>query len=283
MRFRSKMERIVFGIVSYLPPDEPGRSLRIERLDRLFKNVKAVFGPVDYLIVAQDWGNYKLPPFVRAKVFRHESGLGILKARNELRERFLEDGAHWLVMMDDDCIVAEDAKGAGRRFTSLLANKHGEGFCFRKDASGEYCPSQLNLCAVSRGLYEKEPLLPVDPERNQGFEDLIWCNYLHFKHPSLEFDVEGLRCTHFKNPDEKAPSTWADNEPRDWQKMLDFSYGAIEEFRKGNFDWGSISAAMRKGDMTFHSKVEANADRERRLREALFRGWVSEEDAPRFI
>ena len=65
--------------------------------------------------------------------------------------------------------------------------------------------------------------------------------------------------------------------------MLDFSYGAIEEFKKGNFDWGSITKALRKGDLTFHSKVDANADRERRLREALFRGWISEEDAFRFI
>ena len=275
--------KVVFGIISYLPDKEPDRSLREERLNRLFKNVKNVFGPVDYLIVAQNWGDYQLPPFVRAKVFRHEGGLGILKARNELRKRFLEDGAQWLVMMDDDCIIEEDGPEAGRSFLRMLKAKCGDGFCFRKDEKGEYCPSQLNLCAVSRGLYEKEPLLQVDPERNQGFEELIWCNYLHYKYPELEFDVRGLRCTHFKNPNEKAPSTWADNERRDWQSMLDFSYGAIEEFRKGNFDWESIAeSALRDGERT-RAAAEANADRAARLREALFRGWVSAEDAERFM
>ena len=274
---------VVFGIISYLPDKEPDRSLREERLNRLFKNAAEVFGEINYLIIAQNWGEYAPPGFIRAKITKHDSGLGILRARNELREKFLKSGAQWLVMMDDDCIIEEDEPGAGRSFLRMLKAKRGDGFCFRKDETGEYCPSQLNLCAVSRGLYEKEPLLQVDPERNQGFEDLIWCNYLHCKYPELEFDVKGLRCTHFKNPNEKAPSTWADNERRDWQSMLDFSYGAIEEFRKGNFDWESIAeSASRNGEQT-RAAAEANADRAARLREALFRGWVSAKDAERFM
>ena len=179
---------IAFGIVSYLPSREPDRSLRKERLDRLFRNVKNVFGNVRYLIVAQNWGDYRMPPFVRADVFRHERGLGILKARNELRGRFLSSGADWLVMLDDDCMIRETAAGAGRRFLKSLEGRE-EGFCFRKDGKGEYSPSQLNLCAISKELYGKEPLPPIDPEKDEGFEDLTWSNFLHFKHPEMEFDM----------------------------------------------------------------------------------------------
>lgn len=279
-----RMERrgIAFGIVSYLPSREPDRSLRKERLDRLFRNVKNVFGNVRYLIVAQNWGDYRMPPFVRADVFRHERGLGILKARNELRSRFLSSGADWLVMLDDDCMIRETAADAGRRFLKSLEGRE-EGFCFRKDGKGEYCPSQLNLCAISKGLYGKEPLPPIDPEKDEGFEDLTWSNFLHFKHPEMEFDVAGLECTHFKNPDEKAPSTWADEKPRDWQRMLDFSYGCIEEFRKGNFDWEDILAKRRKDSLEFASKAEANAKRRAWAEEALLRGWVTEADLGKFL
>lgn len=269
-------------MISYLPSREPDRSLRRERLDRLFKNVKNVFGDVRYIIVAQNWKDYRVPMFAHADVIRRESGIGIMNARNELRDAFLSSGADWLVMMDDDCIIRETSKGAGKAFLALLRGKS-EGFCFRKDGEGEYCPSQLNMCAVSRELYRREPLPPIDPERDEGFEDLVWSNYLHFKFPGLEFDVDGIECDHFKNPSEKAPSTWADEKPRDWQRMLDFSYGCIEEFRKGNFDWGDILAKRRKGSLEFASKADANAKRRAWAEEALFRGWATEADLGKFL
>ena len=268
------MKSIVFGMISYLPAKEPDRALRSERLDRLFRNVKNVFGDVRYLIVAQNWKDYAMPPFVHADGRRHESGIGIMNARNELRKMFLASGRDWLVMLDDDCMIRETSKGAGKRFLECLAGKT-EGFCFRKDATGEYCPSQLNLCAISSSLYEKEPLPPIDPEKDEGFEDLVWSNCLHLKHPELEFPIDGLECDHFKNPREKAPSTWADARPRDWQKMLDFSYGCIDEFRKGNFDWDDILAKRRKRSFETASKAEANASRRRRAEESVFRGWTA--------
>ena len=83
-------------------------------------------------------------------------------------------------------------------------DKHPDGFCFIKGGSNKYNPyadSQLNLCAISRYIYEKEPIPNIDAQKSEGFEDRIWSTLLHFKYSYKEFDApKGIRCCHFKNP-----------------------------------------------------------------------------------
>jgi hypothetical protein len=43
-----------FGIPSWLPDKEPDRSLRIERINRLFKQLNDLWPDIDILVIAQN-------------------------------------------------------------------------------------------------------------------------------------------------------------------------------------------------------------------------------------
>lgn len=112
-------------------------------------------------------------------------GLGILKARQTLRTEFLKRQEYdWLIMFDDDAIIKCDDAEAHVRFMKEL-DRHKDGFCFIKGHDARkynpYCAAQLNLCAVSRFIYEKEPMVNVDPQKNQGYEDMLFATLLHHK------------------------------------------------------------------------------------------------------
>ena len=63
------MKKIGIGIPSYLPSKEIDRQLRIERLDRLLKQLKELFGfPI--IFIAQNWGDYK-PNYEHCEIFSH--------------------------------------------------------------------------------------------------------------------------------------------------------------------------------------------------------------------
>ena len=121
-------------------------------------------------------------------------------------------------MLDDDAIIQCDVNTAPQDYINEL-NNHPNGFCFIKgNGSSPYTPyndSQLNLCAVSRYIYEKEPIPNVDPQKSEGFEDRIWSTLLHFKYDVFEFDAPNtIRSIHFRNPEinkygGEVPSTWS--------------------------------------------------------------------------
>lgn len=46
--------RKVFGIPSWLPDKEPDRTMRKERLNRLFKQLEQLWPDVDILVIAQN-------------------------------------------------------------------------------------------------------------------------------------------------------------------------------------------------------------------------------------
>ena len=53
------MLKKVFGIPSWLPDVEPARSLRIERINRLFKQLDYLWPNIDILVIAQNWKDFK--------------------------------------------------------------------------------------------------------------------------------------------------------------------------------------------------------------------------------
>ena len=80
-----------FGIISWFPDNEPNRSQRIERLNKAFKQLQDVFGnDIEFLIVAQNWKDYKLPESIKNVTIFKYNKLGILGARKMLRKHFLE-------------------------------------------------------------------------------------------------------------------------------------------------------------------------------------------------
>ena len=120
----------VFGIISWFPDENPHRSQRLNRLNQTFKHLIDLFGEgIEFLIVAQNWKDYKVPEFVnRATIYRFDK-LGILGARKKLREKFLESGYDYLIMCDDDIVLEQKEKDAPKKYMAEL-DRHPEGFSF---------------------------------------------------------------------------------------------------------------------------------------------------------
>jgi len=219
----------VFGLVSYIPDTDPARKLRIERLDRAFKQITDIFPDANFLVIAQNWKNYEVPESVKnINVFKYDK-LGILGARKKLREHFLQLGYDYLIMCDDDIILKTELKNAGVDFM-IQIDKHPDGFMFL-----QYDAAQLNLCAISRYVYEHEPMVDIDPQKNEGYEDTIFSRLLHYKYKDREFfSIPGIRCTQFLNKEEKAPSTWAatNNHELNWKSVVYH----VERFKNGQYE-----------------------------------------------
>lgn len=223
-----------FGIISWFPDNEPNRSQRIERLNKAFKQLQDVFGEdIEFLIVAQNWKNYRLPKSVKKVTLFKYDKLGILNARKALRKHFLQSDYDYIIMCDDDIVLNSTSPNAGKNYLKKL-DAHPEGFMFV-----QYGWS-LNLCAISRWIYEKEDMCDVDPEKNEGYEDMVFPLLLHYKYPKKEFKIEGIKfLQHQATYHKDCKSTW-ENGRVNHQELKQKTDMYVEEFKKGNFDIASI-------------------------------------------
>lgn len=127
-----------------------------------------------------------------------------------MRTALLTTSEDYFIFFDDDAIIEMD-KGEMFLFVNLL-REHPQGFAFiRGNGSSPFTPyadSQINFAVMSRFILAAEDIPNVDPEKSQGFEDRIWSTLLHYKYAQYEFVLPpSFKCTHFKNPNEPAPST----------------------------------------------------------------------------
>ena len=222
------------GIVSWLPTDAGVRQAREVRLQKLIDQINSLFPQeVDVLIIAQDWNDFMVKSSVQDVIVYNYGKLGILAARNTLRERFIENNYDYLIMFDDDAIIQGSKKQVTDYLATMTANP--QGWCFIKgtDPNG-YADSQLNLCAISRYIYENQGLPAVDPQKNEGFEDRIFSCLLKNTYSTLEFDEpKGLKCIHFKNADAPIASTWSDEQAFNW-KYMRARTAEIEKYIRAN-------------------------------------------------
>ncbi len=203
--------KICFGIPSWIPEKEPDRSLRIERINRLFKQLEKLWPNIDILVIAQNWKDFKPIETKNKQIIKYYSALGIVGARKTLRKEFLKFSYDYIIMFDDDAIIKCDNDHVHLDYMAEV-EKHPQGFCFIHGGCNKYHPyigAQLNLCAISRYIYEKEDMVPVDPQKKEGYEDSVYACLLHYKYAKYEFNPPvGIRPIQFMNPNEKAPSTW---------------------------------------------------------------------------
>ena len=223
-----------FGIVSWLPDKEQTRTERQDRLNRLFKQLNDIWPEIDILLITQNWKTFK-PIDISNKIVRidFKDGLGILKARQTLREEFLKSNYEYLIMMDDDCII-KTTEEASKAYMKEL-DKHSQGFCFihadkARTKFHPYIGAQLNLCAISKFIYKKEPMVPIDPQQSEGYEDSIFATLLHHKYSQYEFiPPKGIKPIQFHNNEEKIPSTWCDKTKIDLQ-LIHANSNRIKEY-----------------------------------------------------
>ena len=259
-----EMEKVspVFGIISWFPDVEPNRTQRITRLNKMFEQLKNLFGDIKYMIVAQNWKDYQLPDYVDADVFRYDK-LGILGARKKLGQHFLQSDYTYLIMCDDDIVLKTSDSFSKEYFFDEL-NKHPDGFVFLKYGWS------LTFCAVSKYIYQQSPILDIDPEKGEGYEDTVWPYYLHYKHPDKEFYLSGIEF--IQNQGEyvkELKSTWT-NHTTDHQKLHFASKYHINQFKNGNF---------------VINKAEAEKFAQKYLwyKKALFKGWCSRQEYDDFM
>lgn len=195
-----------------MPDKEPDRGLRAERINRLFEQLNSLWPDIDILVIAQNWKNFKPVETNNKQIIKEYPALGILGARKILRKEFLTLKYDYIIMFDDDAIIECDDDHAHLDFIKEV-EKHPQGFCFIHGHNSKYHPytaAQLNLCAISRFIYLHEDMVPIDPQKKEGFEDSIFACLLHHKWGKYEFDPPTtIRHIQFNNTNEKAPSTWS--------------------------------------------------------------------------
>ena len=113
-------------------------------------------------------------------------------------------------MFDDDAIIECDNNTVHLDFINEI-DKHKNGFCFVRGENNQYSPyaaAQLNLCAISKFIYKQEPMVDIDPQKGEGYEDCIFACLLHHKYGQYEFNMpKGIKCVQFQNPNEPVVST----------------------------------------------------------------------------
>ena len=200
-----------FGIISWLPDKEPDRTQRKERINKLFKQLETLWPDIPILVVAQNWKNFKPVNTKNPQLIKQYEPLGILKARKTLRQEFLNTEFKYIIMFDDDAIIECSNKDLPQKYLTEI-EAHPLGFAFLKGKNNIYNPyaaAQLNLCAISRAIYEQEDMVDIDPQKGEGFEDCVFATLLHYKYGQYEFNIpSGLTHCQYFNTKEKVPSTW---------------------------------------------------------------------------
>lgn len=216
----------VIGIISWFPNKQPDRQQRIDRLERLLTQLNDMWPDLPIMIVAQNWQGYEVQSVPQDKLtINRYVELGILGARKKLRKNFLASDFDYLIMFDDDAIIYYDNEDLPQMYLSEIDN-HPNGFCFIKTKNpstpyNPYADSQLNLCAISRYIYQQVDVPDLDPQKSEGFEDRVLSYLLHIKFSEYEFDApEGIKCIHFRNKEEPVPSTWSQREHHDWKHLV---------------------------------------------------------------
>ena len=222
-----------FGIPSWLPDTEPARSKRKIRINRLLTQLSNLWPDIDILIIAQNWQDFTPIEIPNKLIIKKYEPLGLLKARKTLREEFLAARYDYLIMLDDDAIIRCNNDWAAKEYINEI-DKHPQGFCFihgkTKYKYDDYKAAQLNLCAISRFIYSQEPMVDIDPQKSEGFEDHLFSILLHLKWGKYEFiPPKGITHIQFLNAQEQIPSTWAKGKEINF-KAMNFNTEKISDY-----------------------------------------------------
>ena len=170
----------VIGIISYLPNNKDIKGNRLKKLKNLVGKCNEIFA-LPIIIIAQ---NYKQEDFDYLKCYKNINfyvfdKLGIVGARNKLRDIFLNLNYDYLIMLDDDCKL-EGYKSSGRQYLEQIDNN--------PNKFGEFNNTLLKLFAISKYIFNKIDFnSDIDPEKESGFEDRYFVNYLRKKYPNNRF------------------------------------------------------------------------------------------------
>ena len=205
----------VFGIISYFPDPDTDyhkfvRNQRTARCTKLLRQLNNLWPDVDILIIAQNWQDYS-PPAINNKLsICKYPKLGILQARKQLRQLFLNSGYDYLIMLDDDAdIKCPDPVAYLRE-----RDNHPGGIGVIRHAD-----HSLQLLAISKAVYSRIPMPEIDVELGHGFEGAVFVSQCFAQFPEVAFDfVTQVSETSYK--DRLLPSTWLSEQTYDLGQMV---------------------------------------------------------------
>jgi len=213
------MEKVI-GIISYLPDDEKVRKARKELLSKLINKCDYLFD-IPIFIIAQNWRKADENDIcsINCLLYKYNKPLGIVGARNELRNKFLNSSYDYLIMLDDDSIISGED---GSKYLKQIDENPN---CFI-----EFNKTRLKLFAISREIFQKEIFDDINPEDEGGFEDRIFVNKLRVKYPESRkfFNETGISENSIATKD--TYSTWYKNQ--NINKMLNNTLEAIDNIKK---------------------------------------------------
>lgn len=215
-----------FGIISYMPEEpfiRPGRQFC---LNRLLTQLNELWPSIDILIIAQNWRDDIQPALPEINnnlnIINCPNKLGILGARQKLREEYLKLDYDYIIMLDDDAVISFWSNNILQEYLDTI-DDHPNGFAFvtnpvTKPEIYTYGLAPLNLCAISTAIYSQAPFADFSVELYEAEEDQVYATLLHNKFAEAEFSLPaGLSCAHYKpiqfirqntRPTEYPPSTW---------------------------------------------------------------------------
>ena len=153
----------VIGIISYLPDKDTTK--RREGLLKNLINFCTTYFKLPIIIIAQNWPKDLFADRKDITIYRYDKPLTIVGARIKLREKFLESGYDYLIMLDDDCELTGTAEGCQKYLEFIDKNpdcwiaRHG---------------SLLKLFAISKTCFKDVEYDDISLERGEGYEDTIF-------------------------------------------------------------------------------------------------------------
>ena len=216
----------VFGIISYFPNNDSDyhietRRERSRRCRELLFMLEELWPDIDIMIIAQNWQDFDLPKIKNNMTVFYYDKLGILGARRELRRRFLNSKYDYLIMLDDDAMIASQDPDL---YMQEL-DKHPDGVgTLRKNQS------PLQLFAISKYIYNQIDMPDIDAEKGEGFEDDVFVAQCFSRFPDHAFIFpDGIISeTSFKYTGVgSCPSTWAKEKKYDWKHMREFTRNTV--------------------------------------------------------
>lgn len=154
--------KICIGIISYLP-DGKNKEARKSVFNAEIKALNATLN-LPILIVAQNYAEEDKEIFTDNCDVDYYGRLGVLKARQILRYKFLAAGYDYMIVFDDDEIIEDHG----------IATKYLETIYDNPDKYIHYHHTFLRACAISRFIMERIPFVPVDAQKLEGWDDALY-------------------------------------------------------------------------------------------------------------
>ena len=189
--------KVCIGIISYLPTN--GKEVRRKVFEEEIKSLNIALN-LPILVIAQNYTEEDKKIFTDNCIVDYYGPLGVTKARQVLRHKFLETDFDYMILFDDDEVI-KNTDLAKVYLQTIYDNPNGY---------IHYFITYLRACAVSRYVMERIPFIPMDAQKLEGWDDAVYVDCVKKVCPECFVWVPGnndLECD-IGESNTKYPSTW---------------------------------------------------------------------------